>query len=87
MEYLLIQIPSPPPPGHPYGNHPACNTPNPPWWYKETPSANIDGGLWVLLIIGIIIILFRGAKKKEKILVERIWRRGRGFVSLPQDKE
>ena len=55
----------PPPPPNP-GNHPACNTPNPPWWCDEAPQASIDSGIWILFVLALIIgIIFISIKEKE----------------------
>ena len=44
----------PPPPSH-QGNHPACNTPNPPWWCGEQQDVILDQYILILMSIALII--------------------------------
>ena len=61
----MIQLNKMPPPPH-QGNHPACSTPNPPWWCDEAPQAVINDGLWLLVIIALLIgIAFLLSKDKD----------------------
>ena len=55
----------PPPPPNP-GNHPACNTPNPPWWCGEPQDMVLDQHIGLLLLIALLIgIIFISIREKE----------------------
>ncbi len=34
---------------------PACDTPHPPHWCPDAPDANIDMGIGLLIVVGLII--------------------------------
>lgn len=50
--YQRSKGPPEPRPNHD-NTHPACGTPNAPWWCK--PSITIDGGVYIMIIIAILV--------------------------------
>lgn len=57
----------PPTPIPPHdGTHTACQTPNPPWWCNDSPDAIIDGGIAILMIIGIVLGIIVACKMKKE---------------------
>ena len=63
----MIRLNKMPPPPSNSENHPACDTPNPPWWCDEAPQTPIDDGLWIFVIIALLIgIVYLITKYKDK---------------------
>ena len=62
---FAIQNPPPPAPPHGNGNHPACRTPNPPWWCDDAPEMSIDMGVGIMLLFGLAFgyLILRHRKK------------------------
>lgn len=52
----------------PHGDdHTACQTPNPPKWCNDSPEVIIDGGIAILMIIGIVLGIIVACKVKKEI--------------------
>lgn len=58
----MIQISKGPPPPKIGGAHPACGTPNPPWFCEE-PSADIGIYVPIMIFIGVVLgFIIKGNK-------------------------
>ena len=63
----IIQVHPPEPRTPDSCDHPACSTPNPPFWCEGCNELPIDGWIPIMLLVGLVIGVFTSIKYGKTI--------------------